>query len=155
MEVLIPSKRSVWSQVLLAAGSVAAIVFATNVTRPYYVSRGPLASHAALMRLVGPSAFIRPGHLDRLRRACRELGSPLGRDAERAVCETDPSTLMEGLYIKVEEGGVVAARYKYVRADFLATVLDAGSHWLDRPIIPNRLQLASDLFDLGRAGGEP
>ena len=115
--------------------------------------RGPLMSHTALTRLVGPSAFIRPGHLDRLRRACHDPGSPLGCDAERAVRETDPSTLMEGLYIKVEEGGVVAARYKYVRADFLATVLDAGSHWLDRPIIPNRLQPGSDLFDLGRAGG--
>jgi hypothetical protein len=48
---------------------------------------------------------------------------------------------------------VVTERYKYVRADFLATVLDAGSHWLDRPIIPNRLEPGSDLFDPGGAGG--
>ena len=46
---------------------------------------------------------------------------------------------MEGLYIKIEENGAVAARYKFVRADFLIRVLDSGSHWLRRPIIPNSL----------------
>jgi hypothetical protein len=46
---------------------------------------------------------------------------------------------MEGLYIKVEEDGQVLQRYKYVRASFLTTVIDSGSHWLSRPIVPNRL----------------
>ena len=38
---------------------------------------------------------------------------------------------------KVEEEGEVRARYKYVRADFLTAVLDSGTHWLRRPILPN------------------
>jgi len=50
--LLIPSKRSVWSQILLAAGSAAAIIFATSVTRPYYVSRAPLASQLIEHRYV-------------------------------------------------------------------------------------------------------
>ena len=55
--------------------------------------------------------------------------------------ETDPSDKMEGLYIKAEESNKVAERFKYVRADFLTTVLDSGSHWLRRPIVPNILSL--------------
>jgi hypothetical protein len=46
---------------------------------------------------------------------------------------------MEGLYIKVEANGVVTERYKFVRSGFLQTVLDSGSHWMNRPLLPNRL----------------
>jgi hypothetical protein len=30
--------------------------------------------------------------------------------------------------------------HKYVRPGFLQAVLDAGSHWIDRPLLPNRLR---------------
>ena len=54
---------------------------------------------------------------------------------------------MEGIYIKVEENGEVVDRMKYVRASFLQTVEESQSHWLDRPIIPNRITKAiNDLF---------
>jgi hypothetical protein len=53
---------------------------------------------------------------------------------------------MEGLYIKVEQGAIVTARYKYVRASFSTTVLQSNGHWLDRPIIPNLLRPGVDLF---------
>ena len=52
----------------------------------------------------------------------------------------------EGLYLKIEEDGVVVERYKWVRASFLTAVLDSGGHWLDRPIVPNRLADGVDLF---------
>jgi hypothetical protein len=53
--------------------------------------------------------------------------------------QTDPSDLMEGLYIKVEESGAVIGRFKYVRRDFLTTVINSESHWQSRPILPNLL----------------
>jgi hypothetical protein len=53
--------------------------------------------------------------------------------------ETDPSDDAEGLYLKVEEDGVVVERYKWIRASFLTSVIDSGSHWLARPIVPNQL----------------
>ncbi len=65
---------------------------------------------------------------------------------ERALPETDPSPLAEGLYLKTEAEGRVTGRYKFVRASFLTAVLDSGSHWLSRPIIPNRLADGVDLF---------
>ena len=49
---------------------------------------------------------------------------------------------MEGLYVKIEEEGAVTGRFKYVRHDFLATVLDSESHWQSRPVLPNRLTSA-------------
>lgn len=60
--------------------------------------------------------------------------------------ETDPSDDAEGLYIKWEEDGQVKARHKWVRPSFLATVLDSGSHWRDRPVIENHLADGVDIY---------
>lgn len=54
--------------------------------------------------------------------------------------------LMEGLYIKWEEDGIVKDRYKFVRPDFTQTIIDGGQHHLDRPIIHNRLKIGSSLY---------
>ena len=47
---------------------------------------------------------------------------------------------MEGLYIKLEEDGVVKERFKFVRASFLQCLLESNSHWQSRPIVPNMLK---------------
>lgn len=60
--------------------------------------------------------------------------------------QTDISDLAEGLYVKVEENGRVVERYKFVRAGFLQAVSDSGSHWMDRPILPNQLRDDCDIF---------
>jgi hypothetical protein len=69
-----------------------------------------------------------------------------GLDSERILRETDASELMEGLYVKVEEGGCVVERYKLVREIFLQAVDSAGDHWLERRLIPNQLRPGVDLF---------
>ena len=69
-----------------------------------------------------------------------------GVAAETAARETDPADTAEGLYLKVEDDQVVLDRYKWVRASFLTSVLDSGSHWLARPIVPNQLADGVDLF---------
>ena len=107
---------------------------------------GPLASLAALTALLGESAFIAPAHLELLRAECERRGL----DAARALEETDPETRMEGLYLKVEEEGVVKERYKFVRPSFLTRVVSSESHWLDRPIVPNRLLPGVSLLGGGR-----
>jgi hypothetical protein len=112
------------------------------IKSPKVLHDGPLPSRKALTDLVGPSHFIAGNHRERLRELCRERAL----DPERVLHETDPSGLMEGLYIKVEEDGQVTGRYKYVRAGFLTTVLDSHSHWLDRPILPNGLAPGASLF---------
>lgn len=103
---------------------------------------GKMKSMHELMSLIGPSHFIKGDHLSDLRKISLELDL----DGDRVIRETDLTGLMEGLYIKVEEDGVVKGRYKFVRAQFLATVLESESHWLQRPIVPNQLIEGTDLF---------
>lgn len=103
---------------------------------------GQLPSRGALESLIGPSRFKSPVWRDRLARLCAELHLPVAG----VQAETDGSDLMEGLYIKVEEGGQVVERYKLIRAGFLTTVLQSGSHWLSRPIVPNRLRDGADIY---------
>lgn len=91
---------------------------------------------AALHAHLGPSRCKTP----RWREALRQAAQARGLDAERVVGDTDSSDLMEGLYVKIEEDGVVKARFKWVRASFHTAIAEAGGHWLDRPILPNRLR---------------
>jgi hypothetical protein len=94
---------------------------------------GVLSGPEELLSLIGPSTCKSPAWRERLDEQARSRSLDPGRIRQ----ETDPSDLMEGLYVKVEEEGVVKARYKYVRADFLTAVVDSGTHWLRRPIVPN------------------
>ena len=103
---------------------------------------GPCGTLADLTDLIGSSLHKSPGWRDNLNAAAQARGL----DAEQVWRETDPSDLMEGLYIKVEEDGRVVERFKFVRASFLTQVLDSGSHWLARPIVPNQLADGVDLF---------
>jgi RNA ligase len=97
---------------------------------------------AHLRTLLGPSRYKTPQWKERLPRLCAEMQL----DAAGVARETDPSDLMEGLYVQVDEAGRVSARYKLIRADYLTAVLESGSHWLDRPTVTNQLRSGIDLF---------
>lgn len=97
---------------------------------------GITPAYEQLTGLVRPSLYKSPRWRERLA-AVTEPGR------ER---ETDSSDLAEGLYLKVEEGGQVVERLKFVRASFLTAVHDSESHWLDRPVVPNGLAPDVDLF---------
>lgn len=104
--------------------------------------QGVVRDPSSLPGLVGPSLYKSPAWRDALSDAARAAGV----DPDRARAETDPSDHAEGLYIKVEEDGRVVERYKWIRASFLTAVVDSGSHWLARPIVPNRLADGVEVF---------
>lgn len=91
--------------------------------------RGPISDLATLTKFIGPSTC----RTTNWRQALLESASAL------VLGETDQSEDMEGLYIKWEDDGRVRGRYKWVRPTFLTAVLDSGTHWVDRPIVPNHL----------------
>lgn len=103
---------------------------------------GAVQSALQLDALIKPSAF----QSGRWREALVSVCESRGMDAERALRATDASGLMEGLYIKAEDGERVIERYKFVRGSFLQAVDDSGDHWLNRPVIPNGLRDGIDLF---------
>lgn len=112
------------------------------ITSVRVLHEGNTASLAARQAMVGPSAFIADDQPEQLYEACIEHGlNPI-----QVQRETDNCRLMEGLYIKIETSTVVNERYKYIRAGFLQTVFDSQSHWMDRPLLTNRLQDDIDLF---------
>jgi hypothetical protein len=90
---------------------------------------------AEVTNLVGPSLFKTPAWRDRL----VEAGATAGVPAAQVLAETDRHDAMEGVYIKIEDDERVIDRLKWVRASFLSALVDSGSHWLDRPIVNNRL----------------
>lgn len=76
----------------------------------------------------------------------RKISVENNLDPYKVLSETDPHDESEGLYIKVEGDNEVTDRYKWIRVSFLTSVLDSGSHWLNRPIIPNILAQEVDIF---------
>lgn len=106
--------------------------------------RGRVSRSDELRALVGPSRFRTARNQVVLAELCRAKGLGSARVAQ----ETDSTNHLEGLYIKVEEGGQVVARCKFVRPDFLSAVRDTATHWLDRPIVPNQLRPGSSLWSV-------
>ncbi len=95
-----------------------------------------------ITRWIGPSHFISDSPAKSLEKQCRKAGAR----QDMTAAQTDLSGLMEGIYIKVEEGDYVADRLKYVRTTFLNAILDSKTHWMKRPIVPNRLAEGAEIF---------
>ncbi|WP_312836178.1 RNA ligase family protein [Comamonas sp.] len=104
---------------------------------------GPMPTDPALLwALVRPSLAKSRAWRQSFDLAVKREGLP----APLCWQQTNNSDLAEGLYLKVEEGGQVVARYKLVRQDFLQTILDSGSHHSQRPMIANGLAQGVDLY---------
>lgn len=99
-------------------------------------------SAKALRELVRPSL----ARSEEWRAAFERTVARQSLDLAQAWRQTDSSELAEGLYIKVENEREVLGRYKWVRPDFVQTILDSGSHHSERPLIPNGLAPGVDLF---------
>ena len=108
----------------------------------------PVLKDGAFTDLDSVTELIRPSlhKTGNWQQALRDLAIERNLDPDEVMRQTNPSDLAEGLYIKVEEEDRVVERYKFVRADFLNTILDSESHWMDRPIVPNQLAPNVDLF---------
>lgn len=88
-----------------------------------------------ITNLVGKTCYQSDNWQESLKEKCKMLGISFKKTLE----QTDPSGLMEGLYIKQEDDLKVLGRYKYVRYDFLQTILNSGSHVMDRVPIYNNV----------------
>jgi RNA ligase len=114
----------------------------TPITSVPVLHHGECRRLEALQDLVTASLYKTAAWRERL----AEAAVAGGADLERTLVQTDASGEAEGLYIKDEAEGRVRGRYKFVRASFLTAVVDSGSHWLDRPIVANRLREGVDVF---------
>ncbi|WP_238900459.1 RNA ligase family protein [Clostridium sp. YIM B02500] len=115
------------------------------ITSVLVLYEGKSSKLKELTSFLGRSNFKSENCQEVFKKQCEELNLSY----EIAKKQTDASDLMEGLYIKVESENEVTDRFKYVRNSFLNTILDSETHWINRPIIPNKLKEGLDLFSLG------
>lgn len=106
------------------------------------VHEGPGRTVQHLRELITDSLYKTRGWREHL----REDAAAADLDVARVVRQTDPEDKSEGLYLKHERDGVVANRYKLIRPTFLQAVVTADGHWLNRPIVPNRLAPDVDIY---------
>ena len=98
-----------------------------------------------LISLVRQSHYITSDHIATLKTYCEK--NPKCGPLDERIAETDISTDMEGLYIKLEENGQVMKRLKYVRHAFVQSLLgDSTNHWLARPIVPNQMAYPMEML---------
>ncbi len=122
-------------EVFLDTTSRRKLLEGVNVISVPVLATGKYNNIEEILKYLGDSNYISDSHIDNLRLESIKLGL----DPDRQIRETDNSKTMEGLYIKVEQDGIVVDRMKYVRYSFLQNVEESQTHWLDRPIIPNKL----------------
>ncbi|MBC8139676.1 MAG: RNA ligase family protein [Fibrella sp.] len=121
------------------------ILAGTPVVSVPVVHEGAFRRLRDLTALVRPSLYKSPQWRESLRQAQEATGADVSRFG---ASDTDDSDLSEGLYVKWEENGIVRGRYKWVRTAFIQTILDSGTHWRDRILIPNGLRADVDIFGL-------
>jgi len=97
--------------------------------------QGKVDSYDRLIHFVGDSGFVDHNiiHSDFEDTVAQSNNAKLDVELEN----TDLTGVMEGLYIKVEEDGIVKERYKFVRSSFTQKVIDSERHWQSRPIVRN------------------
>jgi hypothetical protein len=64
----------------------------------------------------------------------------VGIASEKELQHTDPSNLMEGIYVRIENEDWVVGRMKNPREEF-SKEIDEDTHWMERPIVPNQLRV--------------
>ncbi len=106
------------------------------------LAEGTFETVNAIEKWIGPSLFISDKQEQNFLTQCQKSGT----DSTLAIRQTDLTGIMEGIYIKVEDGDYVTDRLKFVRGTFLNTILDSESHWVNRPIIANCLADGVDLY---------
>jgi len=105
-----------------------------DIIDPAIITRVPELYRGKFNKINNFGQFIQPTSLK-----TSEWKSKLVEIAgEKQLGHTDPSNLMEGVYVRVEDENWTLGRMKMPREEFLKVRVD-DSHWMTRPIIANQL----------------
>lgn len=108
------------------------------------INKGIFNSKEDILSSVSKSEFVSESSPKVLENLLREYR--LSEEEIKILLRLNKEQLMEGLYIKWEENGIVKGRYKFVRPIFVQTIKEYGKHWLDRQSIPNSLSPTANMF---------
>ncbi|MBE7088042.1 MAG: DNA ligase [Clostridiales bacterium] len=122
--------------VFLDTSSRRALLKGSSVNSVAVLGEGVFFDKNEILKLLGKSKYSTPNSLQALKTAVQGLGLSV----EEILLETDCSGLAEGLYIKVEQGGAVVDRIKFVRQSYIQPAQISTTSWLAKPIIANWLE---------------
>lgn len=129
-------------------------VFLSTAARRALLGQAPVLAVPVLYAGLAPPTmadllrFVQPS-LAKSEQWRRDFESVVRReelDLAKCWAQADKSDLAEGLYIKVEQDGIVSARYKWVRSDFVQAILDSNMHHSQQPFVPNQLTAGVDIY---------
>lgn len=109
-------------------------------------SEGPIELSPVRAAHLGRSLYHSLGKTEQWREAFEQTVQRAGYDLEKCWSQADASDKPEGLYIKIEEDDRVVERYKWVRSDFVQTILESKIHHSKQPFVPNGLAPGVDIF---------
>ncbi len=102
------------------------------------IKEGAFNSLEELLSCFQKSRYVSENHIETLNSYCEQNGLNI----QDVLNTTDITEVMEGLYLKLEENGVVVDRLKYVRSSFAQASKEvSSSEWLKKRIIPNLLSV--------------
>lgn len=84
---------------------------------------------------LGKSHYQSDNWIDNLKDSCNN------HKYDFDLCMKETYGFMEGLYIKHEDADKVINRYKFINSKFIETIINSGTHIIDRPILANKLLL--------------
>lgn len=125
-------------KIYLSTAKRKSLIFGLPFESVLVLDEGPCFSLRMLDELVMSSSFIFPNQ----RETAVELFESIGLRRGDALNNLDLSGVMEGLYIKYEDENQVLGRFKYIRKEFIETIL-RSEHWSKRPLIQNKLRCSS------------
>jgi hypothetical protein len=130
------------NEIFLSTAARRALLDGLPIKSVVVLRDGIFDSMGEITSLVGKSRHASEAVGEHFRIACARAGL----DYEKAKEESEFSGVMEGLYIKEEDEQRVLSRYKFVRSQFLQTIIDSDEHWLNRPIVENMLAKDVNIF---------
>ena len=107
------------------------------------LQEGPMPRRVSeVTSLLGPSKFRTPEWRESLRVAAASAGVSY----EQALTRSGDLDTIEGVYGKIEAGGEVLSRWKWVHPEFVQTIIGNDRHWAEYDMIRNVLAEGVDLY---------
>jgi len=110
------------------------------------INHGIFLNKDDILSCLGISAFVTEDSPEILKGLL--IKNKMSDEEIKVIMDLNKDRLMEGLYIKWEEDGIVKRRYKFVRPEFVKAILSYGKHWRDRSSISNLLEEGRGLYDI-------
>lgn len=120
-------------EVFLSSTQRKELLSTDGINSVHVIHNGILEHHKTVSDYISVSHYKTNNNCKNLELTCKKYNL----DFSKIFKQTSHSSLMEGVYVKVEDDNNVLLRCKHVRASFTNLLNMSSQHWSQRPIVPN------------------